>query len=436
MSNPKAKVYKLKPTDGVMTRDDVAMWEYTLLAACRQVADWVQFLPGQPKDTWKSTYDDVNNGLVAMKADGTGEDAANTQKLRAAFADFICCVAAHSPTSFMSTVVKESTSFREIIDEIKNTYGLNSKGEKFLNCMDIKLEFNETFTHEMGYMAVKDFFMSALLPKNSIFKGKTLDNAEILSPMTECFIMKEFLTKVHPKLPDHIKNTKGHLFTTDTPTLACNKARLMDLLGTMLQEIENLENISTNNLTMGQIMSGGRGGGPSRFPSRGHSNFRGNNFSRGGRPPFRGGRPPFPNSVNNRYQFRSRREDCRRCLEARRYDSSKGHETARCPFPPGYARTTPPSGPAGSNFKVLLVHDQQSSSNHPVEQLQHVPFTAAPVQVQENQQYEAMYNTPYSDQYYNEAYDDSLYNSYDNTSYGHQYDPVHTYSSYQGEVPL
>ena len=61
-NTPKAKPYKLKPTNDVMTRDDVAMWEYTLLAACRQVANWRQFLPGQNNDTWTATDDDVNNG--------------------------------------------------------------------------------------------------------------------------------------------------------------------------------------------------------------------------------------------------------------------------------------------------------------------------------------------------------------------------------------
>ena len=51
-TNPKAKPYKLKPTDGIMSRDDVAMWEYTLIAACRQVTSWRQFLPGQDRENW------------------------------------------------------------------------------------------------------------------------------------------------------------------------------------------------------------------------------------------------------------------------------------------------------------------------------------------------------------------------------------------------
>ena len=39
-TSPKAKPYELKTTKGIMTRDDVAMWEYTLIAACRQVTAW------------------------------------------------------------------------------------------------------------------------------------------------------------------------------------------------------------------------------------------------------------------------------------------------------------------------------------------------------------------------------------------------------------
>ena len=76
--------------------------------------------------------------------------------------------------------------------------------------MDLKLEFSDSFTYEQGYMQVKDFFMSSLLPQGARFKNRVLEAAETLSPLAENFIMKEFLYKVHPKLPEHVKSTKGH----------------------------------------------------------------------------------------------------------------------------------------------------------------------------------------------------------------------------------
>ena len=72
--NPRAKPYKLKPTEGIMTRDDVAMWEYTLIAACRQVTGWRQFFPGQERQNWIATDDDVNNGLEIVDGNGLKEE--------------------------------------------------------------------------------------------------------------------------------------------------------------------------------------------------------------------------------------------------------------------------------------------------------------------------------------------------------------------------
>ena len=354
-NNPKAKPYKLKPTDGVMSRDDVAMWEYTLLASCRQITSWRQFLPGQINENWTATDDDVNNGLEVIDDNGVNEE--ETDELRRNFADFLTCVATHCPTGFMDTVMRESTSFKDIVSQIKVTYGLQSKGEKFLNCIDIKFEFSEKFTYEMGYMQLKDFFMSSLLPNGSTFKGRLTNGAETLSPLAENFIMKEFLEKVHPKLPEHVKNTKGYLFTEEKPTLACNKSKIMNLIDTMIQEIENLENITTGVITMGQVKSTYRGytRGGRYFPNRGFPN-------KNGRAQFRGSRPPFSNH-NNRFQGSRLKRDCVHCLEARRFDSSKGHESSQCPFL-GSFTTRDLNRP---NFKVLLVQDNQANQQQQVQ---------------------------------------------------------------------
>ena len=347
-NTPKAKPYKLKPSNGIMTRDDVAMWEYTLLAACRQVAVWRQFLPGQPNENWTATDEDVTNGLEVIDENGLNEE--QTDELRRNFADFLTCVATHCPSGFMDTVMRESTSFKEIVKQIQVTYGLQSRGEKFLNCIDIKFEFNDTFTYEMGYMKIKDFFMSSLLSTGSIFKGRNMNAAETLSPLAENFIMKEFLEKVHPKLPEHVKNTKGYLFTDEKPTLACNKSKLIDLMDTMLQEIDNLDNVNTGVISMGQVRSGYRGYARGRYnPNRGFPN-------RGGQVQFRGTRPPFSNT-NNRFQGNRFRRDCINCLEARRFDSSRGHDSSQCPFIGAFQQRDS----VRPNFKVLLVHDRNSN---------------------------------------------------------------------------
>ena len=83
MSTPKAKPYKLKPSEGVMTRDDVSLWEYTLLASCRQIQDWQKFLrPSGELQRWTSLDEDENNGLH-------NDNAATQRKLGNDFVNFM-----------------------------------------------------------------------------------------------------------------------------------------------------------------------------------------------------------------------------------------------------------------------------------------------------------------------------------------------------------
>ena len=167
-----------------------------MLASCRQVADWQQFLPpnGQHMN-WLSADEDEHNGLE-------NDNAAVQRKLRNDFANFLTCIATHCPVGFMDTVLRESTSFKWIVRQIKTTFNLDAKGEKFLSIMDIKFKFSPSFTYEQGYILIKDFRMESLLPTGTIFKTRPLAEPEKLSPLSDNFIRKEFLIKVHPKLPD------------------------------------------------------------------------------------------------------------------------------------------------------------------------------------------------------------------------------------------
>lgn len=356
MATPKAKPYKLKPSEGIMTRDDIALWEYTLLASCRQIQDWQKFLPPAGENqNWTATDDDVNNGLY-------NDNAATQRKLRNDFANFITCVATHCPTGFLDTVIRESTSFQGIIKQIKTTYNLDSKGEKFLSLMDIKLEFSPSFTYEQGYMLVKDFCMESLLATGSHFKGRILTEPERLSPLAESFIMKEFLYKVHPKLPDHIRNTKGHLFTQERPTLACNKALLLDLMDSMLSEIENIDSMAAASVRINQVTQ-------SRMPPFRGRGFRPNqsfNNNRGGlvRHNSRFTRTP---SFPTRFSTPGRRQGCTFCTEAKRYDSSRGHTNSDCPFKFGMAypyQSAVRHQSYGQGMRVFLVQDPSYANQY------------------------------------------------------------------------
>ena len=129
----------------------------------------------------------------------------------------------YAPAGFNNTIVRESTSFSWIIELIKTTYGLETRGENFLALDDLNFNFggDEGITYHQALMETKDFVCASLIKKDDIFEGKPLTSNEVLSPTTKNFIMKEFLTKVDHRLHKLVRETRGHLFTIERPTLAC-----------------------------------------------------------------------------------------------------------------------------------------------------------------------------------------------------------------------
>ena len=85
-----ARPQKLKPSDGPMSRDDVASWDYNHQAYCRQISDWLQFLPGGTRSTWVASEEDETNCIKVMKAAPDQNDEAEeaTNKLRANLKNF------------------------------------------------------------------------------------------------------------------------------------------------------------------------------------------------------------------------------------------------------------------------------------------------------------------------------------------------------------
>ena len=63
------KPYKLKATEGPLSRDDLTTWEYNQLSYCRQTEAWQAFLPGGTSENWKATDDNETNGFIKLKLD-------------------------------------------------------------------------------------------------------------------------------------------------------------------------------------------------------------------------------------------------------------------------------------------------------------------------------------------------------------------------------
>ena len=197
------KPYKLKPSGGdgtSISRDDLSTWDFNIRAYCRQ-SGWGQFLPGGARRNWDPNV----AGYGFQVLDAAGEvHAANTQTLRDNFNDFQTCLATNCPAGFLETILRESTSYQWILNELKNAFNLNSKGASFLEGDNMTFEYSEMFSYQQGYFQLKDFYLSALLRTGTNFKGVALAQDERLSPATEQFIVKEWLRGIDPRLPNHI----------------------------------------------------------------------------------------------------------------------------------------------------------------------------------------------------------------------------------------
>ena len=378
------KPYKLKPSGETLTRDDLSTWKTILLGHIRQNPKWHQFLPTGNHKEWTCTDEDETNELV-------GEDVTATNTLRSDFQDFLTCVATYAPSGFNDTIIRESTSLSWVFDLIKTTFGLETKGENFLALDDLKFEFDGSFTYQQAFMEVKDFVCASLIKKGTKFEGKVAAANEILCPSTKNFITKEWLSKIDKRLPKHVKDTRGHLFTTDRPSLACNQKILCDQIPTMLAELDKTDNFSQGNVTVNYVPARGRGGG---FTPR--TNYL-------GRVPFRGAPVRYPQPFRGQLQpARVRPQQpgaggCVRCLEAtpRRYDAARTHVVKDCPwqrFP------QQPQNNKQPNFRVVLF---------PEDQQVHQPQVATLAMDQQgysfpyNQQEEQFYTHDfYNEQYY------------------------------------
>ena len=337
------KPYKLKPSSDKLSRDDLATWKQVLLSHMRQNAAWRPFLP--PSGAHRE-----------WKAADSGEDQ-HQELVLEDFHDFLTCLATFSPQGFSETVQRESTSFNWVINLINDTFGLKTRGEHFLGIEDIKFDFSGGETYQMAYMKIKDFVCNGMLSQGDRFEGNPLAVRETLTPVAKNFITKEWLSKIDPRLPKHIRDTRGHLFTQDKPTLACNQKVICDQLPTLLAELEGKSDTDTDTVSvntghvpagMGYVPAGRRGGGGRPRGLGGRGLIRGAGALRGYAYQPRALHPPA------RPQYMT---GCKRCLEAipARYDAARTHNTRDCPWPANNNIAAAPR----ANFRVVLVPEAQ-----------------------------------------------------------------------------
>ena len=85
--------------------------------------------------TWKAFDEDDTRGITVMKTNNDGEDVLDddaTDTTRSNLSEFLSTLGGFCPENFTHTVVFESTSYNWVMDKIKITFKLDTKGIGFL----------------------------------------------------------------------------------------------------------------------------------------------------------------------------------------------------------------------------------------------------------------------------------------------------------------
>ena len=185
-----------KKLEKPVTRDSFLTWNLNYQSYCRQNPAFRKFLPGGTLTTWKAYDEDETRGINVMKVNTAGADVLDdeaTDATRSALSEFLSSLGGFCPENFTHTVVFESTSYNWVMDRIKITFKLETKGIGFLTGGNIKIDFGEDGqTHQQGFQAVKEFYCNFLQKEGSLYKGKTLTTHETLTPLAENFIVEKY----------------------------------------------------------------------------------------------------------------------------------------------------------------------------------------------------------------------------------------------------
>lgn len=148
-------------------------------------------------------------------------------------------IANYAPVISRNTIVRNSTSVNGVWQSIRQHYGLQSTGSRFLDLANIKLKSDQR--PEDLYQGLMAFIEDNLLTKASgiTHHGLAPDIDEELSPSLENFVVFTWLQLLHPALPRLVKQRYGTELRSRT--LASVKPEISQALDSLLDELHTSE---------------------------------------------------------------------------------------------------------------------------------------------------------------------------------------------------
>lgn len=144
-------------------------------------------------------------------------------------------IANYSPLISRNTIVRNSTSVNGVWQSIRQHYGLQSTGSRFLDLANIKLKSDQR--PEDLYQCLMAFVEENLLSTTSgiTHHGQAPEVDEELSPSLENFVVLTWLQLIHPGLPRLVKQRYGTELRSRT--IASIKPEISQALDSLLDEL-------------------------------------------------------------------------------------------------------------------------------------------------------------------------------------------------------
>ena len=150
-------------------------------------------------------------------------------------------IANFCPVISRNTIIKTSTSLKEVWHRIRAHFGFQTSGSHFLDLSSIKLQSDER--HEDLFQRITAFFEDNLLTTSSAIThhGEPVTVDEDITPTLENMIVYMWLNLINPQLPGLVKQTFGTELRNKT--LSSIKPEISQALSSLLDELHNIDEI-------------------------------------------------------------------------------------------------------------------------------------------------------------------------------------------------
>ena len=166
-------------------------------------------------------------------------------------------VASFCPTGTFQTITGEADSLAWIYKRVAKMCHIQIGGRHLVNAWEIKYD-RESESPGIFYMRIKAAISENLLSREGKCHGVRQDAAETFSLMAESMIVLKWLEAINPALPKHTQETRAILFTNDKPNFADIQPELCELMDTLVQEIEQVDGISSLSIYDDKLVSSSR----------------------------------------------------------------------------------------------------------------------------------------------------------------------------------